>query len=77
MSIRVKLESYLHQRAPQRHILSVRLGKELCVRVGVDMVAGVCVRVVGVQHRRLRWVQGARHRGECVRAWIACHLKPK
>lgn len=45
------------------------------MRMCVDVVAGVRVSVVRVQHRSLRRVEGAGHRGEGVRAWIPCHLK--
>lgn len=73
--IYVKLVSYLHYRAPQCHVLSMRL-KVLCVRVCVDVMTRVCVRMVCVQHCSLWWVQGAGHRGEGVGARIPCHLTP-
>lgn len=70
----VKSVSYLHHRAPQRHVVSMWLGKVLRVRVCVDMVAGVCVCVVRFQHGSLWGVQGAGHRREGVRAGIPRHL---
>lgn len=42
--------------------------------VRVDVVAGVRVRVVCVQHRSLWGVQGTGHRGEGVRAGVPGHL---
>lgn len=75
MYVCVKWVSYLHHRAPQCHVLSVR--KVLCMHMCVDMVARVCVCVVCVQHSSLWGVQSAGYRGESVGTWIPCHLTPK
>lgn len=56
-----KKASYLYSWAPQCHFMTVWLRKVLCMRVCMDMVAGVCVSMVCVHHRGLWGVQGAGH----------------
>lgn len=66
---------YLHSWAPQCHVVSMWLREVLCMRVCMDMVAGMCVSMVCVHHCWLWRVQGTGHWGEGVRPGVSCHLR--